>query len=107
MKYITMKDELGGVWPFIFSERLTHSEQVDYARHAIADETNGIMSEPYSAGFFDPATGTCHGSSESLGIDSNPADTGRVALGMSVSMMTDNEVLTLHHAWVLKQKEDG
>lgn len=81
MKYIILKLE-DKHYPFVFSKSLNHSDFCDIAKKTKMYPNGGSRnwerllrnSVCVGAGFISK-DGTCHGRSESLGIDSRPEDT--------------------------------
>lgn len=79
MKYITVKNEEGTVYPVIFPPTLTHKDVARAVQGLFHRE--GFRTEPESAGFVDEIECRCYGKSESMGIGSKPEQDQTVITG--------------------------
>ncbi len=81
MKYIVTKDEEGREEIFTFPDSVHHDAMAEILNR-IKNQTHGnwkrVRRRPISAGFV-RSDGTCFGSSETLRLESRPADTALLA----------------------------
>lgn len=81
MKFITTRDEDGTEEVFVFPRRVHHDAMAEVLE-GIKNQTHGswerIYRQPIAAGFVS-TSGTCYGSSETLGLDARTEDTALLA----------------------------
>ena len=95
MKVITLVDDKGGHYQFVFPEVLVHADMVEYMRALVFKSTN-IVTELKSAGFFNPGSDfSMFGESESTDMKIHPSDEARFGLGQSVMFMPDEIAVKL------------
>ena len=83
MKYVVVESDEQGEQMFIFPENVDHdrmAETLSSIRHG-GRQWNRIYRKPVSAGFTDGVT--CYGRSETLDLNSRPADTQLLRTGSS------------------------
>lgn len=93
MKYIMLETDDGFKLPFVFPETITHAFITAFIIAGVQRE-RGCRSRVVSAGFvsFSSFGVRVHGDSESLDLESNPADAMRIEFGDSVHCVPDSMV---------------
>ena len=86
--------DAGQKLPVIFPEALTHSIVALCMAEAIEACLKG-KARAVSAGYVDVPRATTHGNSESLGLDSQTADSVRITIGDSIAFMPDEMIVPL------------